>query len=588
MNCTANFIYILRLLFIIYMAFFLKPFKISAQEIIKNCDQICLKNFSESLKNKYDNNIYSYIYTPEATIVQNDFPPGFIIESQVIRELIENIYIIENLNQKEISLYEDISKYIKKKGVVANNNIPISLNSILTNSLPITHNPIFSTTDSDKFHKNMVINSPLFPAYYPSKTNLALKKIAIESILNSSLSKELTSFTLKFLFQTHLSVTSNPYFISIPSNEIETLFHFNHESTETEYLLHKILYESILQKNHSIGENFPGMGYGFSEYITENSKGFLSIISEDSTNEFLYIIPSKNIFFYFYTESSSYSKLLNIINDFNKKFYQQRFVESTSTNDYEEYSGNYMPINIPENNIYYLIHLLFPIKIEAKKDGFLLHTNDIKNSISFTLKNNIFMNSENSGVRLDFILNENGDIMGFHLSNGFLNSFRKINNAEYNKFYFKLFIFIIYFTSIVLLYFSRYFLKNKINFHLGFIQFFSVVPNLTLPVQKLKNMIFLISCFLLFYIFILSILFLKFTWITDKLFIKLDSILLYISIYPIMLFVYFCYFIYKFISLYQLNGLNFSRVIKYFLFITLVSYFYLLLYLYGFINFLHA
>jgi hypothetical protein len=138
------------------MAFFLKPFKISAQEIIKNCDQICLKNFSESLKNKYDNNIYSYIYTPEATIVQNDFPPRFIIESQVIRDLIENIYIIENLNQKEISLYEDISKYIKKKGMVTTSNIPISLNSILTNSLPITHNPIFSTTDSDKFHKNMI------------------------------------------------------------------------------------------------------------------------------------------------------------------------------------------------------------------------------------------------------------------------------------------------------------------------------------------------------------------------------------------------------------------------------------------------
>ena len=101
MNCTANLIYLLRGIFIVYMASFLKPFEISANEIIKNCDQICLKNFSEYLKNKYDNNIYSYIYTPEATIVQNDFPTGFIIESQVIRDLLENIYIIEHLNQKK-------------------------------------------------------------------------------------------------------------------------------------------------------------------------------------------------------------------------------------------------------------------------------------------------------------------------------------------------------------------------------------------------------------------------------------------------------------------------------------------------------
>ena len=587
MNCTANLIYLLRGIFIVYMASFLKPFEISANEIIKNCDQICIRNFSEYLKNKYDNNIYSYIYTPEATIVQNDFPPEFIIESQVIRDLLENIYIIEHLNQKKISLYEDISKYIKKKGVVTNIKIPIPLNSILTNSLPITHNPIFSSTGSTIFNKNIEIDAPLFSAYYPSKSNLALKKIAIESILNSSLSKELNLFNTKFFFQTHLSVTSNPYYISIPSNEIELVFGFNHESTEVEYLLHKILYESILQKNHSIGENFPGMGYGFSEYITENSKGFLSIISEDSTNEFLYVIPSENIFFYFYTESSSYSKLINIINEFNIKFYPQRFVESTSTIDFTEYSGNYMPVNIPENNIYYLIHLLSPTKIQTEEDGIILLTNDIKNSISFTLKKNIFINKDNSGVRLDFILNENGDTTGFHLSNGFLNSFRKINNAEYNKFIFKLLIFIIYFSIIVLLYLSRSFLKNEIHFHLGFIQFFFPIPNLTLPIQKLKKMIFFISCFLLVYIFLLSILFFKFDWITDKLFIKLDLIITYISIYPILLFIYFCYFIYRFISLYQLNELNLSRVIKYFLFITLVLYFYMLLHLYGFINFLH-
>jgi hypothetical protein len=570
------------------MAFFLKPFEISANEIIKDCDQTCLKNFSEYLKNKYDNNIYSYIYTPEATIVQNDFPPEFIIESQVIRDLIENIYIIENLNQKKISLYENIRKYIKNKGVVTNIKIPISLNSILTNSLPITHNPIFSSTDLIIFNKNIEIEAPLFPAYYPSKSNLALKKIALESILNSSLIKELNLFSTKFFYQTHLSVTSNPYYISIPSNEIEQLFNFNHESTEVEYLLHKILYESILQKNHSIGENFPGMGYGFSEYITENSKGFLSIISEDSTNEFLYIIPSENIFFYFYTESSSYSKLLNIINEFNKKFYPQSFIESTSTNDLSDYSGTYMPVNIPDNNIYYIIHLLYPTKIETKEDGIILLTTDNKNSIFFTLKNNIFINKDNSGVRLDFILNEYGDTKGFHLSNGFLNSFRKVNNAEYDKFIFKLSIFIIYFSIIIVLYLSRNFLKNEIHFHLGFFQFFSSIPNLTLPIQKLKKMIFFISFFLLIYIFLLSILLIKFTWITDKLFIKLDLIISYTSIYPILIFVYFCYFIYKFISLYQLNELNLSRIIKYFLFITLVLYFYLLLYLYGFINFLRV
>jgi len=569
------------------MATFLKPFEISANEIIKNCDQNCLRNFSEYLKNKYDNNIYSYIYTPEGTIVQNDFPPEFIIESQVIRDLIENIFLIENLNQKKISLYEDISKYIKKKGVVTNIKIPISLNSILTNSLPIIHNPIFSTTDSDMVNKNMEIDAPLFPAYYPSKSNLALKKIAIESILNSSLIKELNLFNTKFFFQTHLSVTSNPYYISIPSNEVELVFGFNNESNEVEYLIHKILYESILQKNHTIGENFPGMGYGFSEYITENSKGFLNIISEDSTNEFLYIIPSENIFFYFYSESSSYSKLINIINEFNKKFYQQRFVESTNTIDLNEYSGNYMPVNIPDNNIYYLIHLLFPTKIQSEDDGIILFTNDNKNSISFTPINNIFINKDNSGVRLDFILNENGDISGFHLSNGFLNSFRKINKAEYNKFIFKLLIFIIYFSIIVVLYLFKYLLKNEIHFHLGFIQFFFPIPNLTLPIQKLKKMIFLISCNLLVYIFFLSILFFKFDWITDKLFIKLDLIIKYISIYSILLFFYFSYFIYKFTSLYQLNELNLSRVIKYFLFITLVLYFYMLLYLYGFINFLH-
>ena len=246
-----------------------------------------------------------------------------------------------------------------------------------------------------------------------------------------------------------------------------------------------------------------------------------------------------------------------------------------------------MPVNIPDNNIYYLIHLLSPTKIQTEEDGIILLTNDIKNSISFTLKKNIFINKDNSGVRLDFILNENGDTTGFHLSNGFLNSFRKINNAEYNKFIFKLLIFIIYFSIIVLLYLSRSFLKNEIHFHLGFIQFFFPIPNLTLPIQKLKKMIFFISCFLLVYIFLLSILFFKFDWITDKFFIKLDLIITYISIYPILLFVYFCYFIYRFISLYQLNELNLSRVIKYFLFITLVLYFYMLLYLYGFINFLH-
>jgi hypothetical protein len=246
-----------------------------------------------------------------------------------------------------------------------------------------------------------------------------------------------------------------------------------------------------------------------------------------------------------------------------------------------------MPVNIPDNNIYYLIHLLFPTKIQSEDDGIILFTNDNKNSISFTLINNIFINKDNSGVRLDFILNENGDISGFHLSNGFLNSFRKINKAEYNKFIFKLLIFIIYFSIIVVLYLFKYLLKNEIHFHLGFIQFFFPIPNLTLPIQKLKKMIFLISCNLLVYIFLLSILFFKFDWITDKLFIKLDLIIKYISINPILLYFYFSYFIYKFTSLYQLNELNLSRVIKYFLFITLVLYFYMLLYLYGFINFLH-
>lgn len=588
MNCTANLIYILRLLFTIYIAFFLKPFKISAQEISKNCDQICLRNYSEYLKNNYDNNIYSYIYTPEGTIVQNDFLPSYKFKSQVIRDLIENIFIIENLNKKEISLYEDINKYLKKKGIFINSNIPISLNSILTNSYPIPHDPIFSSTILDKNNKNIEIVAPLFPAYYPSKTNLTFKKIAMESILNSSLSEELTSFSTKFFFQSHLSFTTDPYYISIPSIEVESFFHFNHESTEIEYLLHKILYESILQKNHSIGEKFPGMGYGFSEIITESSKGFLSIVSEDSTNEFLYIIPSEKIFFYFYTESSSYSKLFNIINEFNKMFYESEFIESSSTQDFKEFSGNYIPVNIPDNNIYYLIHLLFPMQIEAKDDGILLYSNDNKNSIFFTYNNNLFINRNNPAIRLNFIYDENGDTTGFHLSNGFIQSFRKINNTEYNKLFFKLSLFVVYFTSIIVLYLSRHFFKDEINFHLGSILFKYPIPYITLPVQKLKNKIFLISCFLLFYVFILSILFLKFTWITDKSYTKLDTILFYISFYPILLFIYFCYFIYKFISLYQLNGLNFSRVIKYFLFITLVLYFYMLLYLYGFISFLYS
>jgi len=585
MNCTANLIYILRLLFIIYIPFFLKPFKISAQEISKNCDQICLRNFSEYLKNNYDNNIYSYIYTPEGTIVQNDFPPSYKIKSQVIRDLIENIFIIENLNNKEISLYEDISKHMKKKGVFINSNIPITLNSILTKSLPIPHDPVFSSTILDKYNKNLEIVPPIFPAYYPSKTNLAFKKIAMESILNSSLSEEITSFSTKFFFESHLSFSSDPYYISIPSNEIESLFHFNHESTEIEYLLHNILYESILQKNHSIGENFPGMGYGFSEIITKSSKGFLSIVSDDSTNEFLYIIPSEKIFFYFYTESSSYSKLLNIINEFNKKFYEHEFIESPSTYDFKEYSGIYMPVNILDNNIYYLIHLLFPMKIESKNGGIVLNNNYNKDSIFFNYKNNIFMNNENSGVRLDFILDESGDILGFHLSNGFLQSFRKINSAEYNKFIFKFFLFIIYFSITILLYLFIHLIKDKFNLYPDFIQIFSPIPNLPISIQKLKNMIFYISSFLLFYIFLLSLLFFNFTWVTDKSFIELNSILSYISIYPTLLFVYFCYFLYKFISLYLLDGLNFLRVIKYFLFITLVFYFYLLLYIYGFIKF---
>ncbi len=567
------------------MAFFLQSFKISAQEITKKCDEVCLRDFSEYLKKSYDNNIYSYIYTPEASIVQNDFPPEFIIESQVIRELIENIYIVDYLNQKEISLYEDISKHIKKKGVSINSNIPISLNSILTNSLPIPHNPIFSSTPMDKYNKNFEIIPLLFPAYFTSKTNLALKKIAIESILNSSLNEELTSFTTKFFFQTHLSLTSNPFSTFIPSNEIELLFHFNHESTEKEYLLHKILYESILEKNHSIGENFPGMGYGFSEYITEKSRGFLRIVSEDSTYEFLYIIPSEKIFFYFYTESSSYSKLLKIINEFNKKFYEYEFIESLNTYDFKEYSGTYMPINILDNNIYYLIHLLFPMKIESKNGGIVLNNNYNKDSIFFNFKNNIFMNNENSGIRLDFILDENGEIIGFHLSNGFLQSFRKINSAEYNTFIFKFFLFIIYFSITIQLYLFRNLIKDKNDLYPDFIHIFSPIPNLPISIQKLKNMILLISFFLLFYIFLLSLLFFKFTWITDKSFIELNSILSYISIYPILLFVYFCYFLYKFISLYQLDGLNFLRVIKYFLFITLVFYFYLMLYIYGFIKF---
>jgi hypothetical protein len=505
----------------------------------------------------------------------------------VIRDLVENIYIVDTFDKKNISLYEDISKFIKKKGIRINSNKPISMNSILTNSLPILHTPFSlnkSKTSLDpRVLKNLYINRTSQPIFYPSKTNLYLKKLIMESITNSDLSLELSKYSNKFFSIVPVGIENDPFSFSLTPEEIKKIFQFNSQSSEKEYLLFSILSNRLLQKNFSVGAHFPGMGYGFTEFITDSATGFLNLVADGSTNEFLYIIPSQDLFFYFYTENAKQSNLLAIIEDFNNLFNNQNPPNTQKVEDQSELIGYFIPENIPPNHFSNLLYMLHPMRIEETLSGIQIYQNSKKPSF-YHLKNNIYRNKDYPGVQLEFIHNNKGEPIGLHLANGLLQTYKIINISDFNKIYYSFFLSLsCFFLTFCFLIINRFITKNHFIF-LKWKDSFSPLPQLPSSIYSIQKTILLSSLSFIVYILVLGFFIIPTDSLTEDVLYKFKLILSYLTVYTLFSLILIVILGLRIIFFSFSHDLNPMRKIKYTLYFCMVAYFYILLYIYDFIK----
>ncbi len=566
---------------------YLYPTNLYSRDTLFKCDKICLRDFSEKLSNEYHTNLYIYIHTKEDILIQNDFKPNHLLKSQVIRDLIENIYIIDIFDKKNISLYEDISKFIKKKGVRINSTKPISMNSILTNSLPILHTP-FSLNKNSTFLdpgvlKMLNFNKSSLPTFYPSKTNLYLKKIILESITDSEISSEISNYSNDYFSVSPREIEKDPFTFTLTPDEIKKIFHFNSESSEKEYLLFSILYDRLLQKNFSVGADFPGMGYGFSEYITDSSSGYLNMVSDGSKNEFLYIIPSQSLFFYFYTENLDPTNLLSILKDFNKLFSDQIPSNIQKAEAPSELIGFFIPENIPPTHFSNLLHMLHPMRIEETLSGIYIYQNSKKPSF-YHLKKNIYIHTDFPGVQLEFVHNNKGEPIGLHLANGILQTYKIINISDFNKIYYSFFFSLTFFVTISFFLIVNIFITKNHFLFLKWRNFLSPLTELPFSIYSIHKTILLSSLSFLIYFIILISFIIPSKTLTDDVLFQFNSNLSYLTVYTALTLILIILLGSKIILFSFTNELNSMRKIKYLLYFCMVLYFYTLIYVYDFIK----
>ncbi len=546
-------------LFYLFLLLYSLNLKIYGEGI--KCNDECFQSTTQAISSINPQKSLVVLFEGENKKIFSEYDENQLFKSFLLKDILENITIFQSIQTyNNINIYENIERILRKNGFQIKNNNKITLDRVLSNSINITHYPISLDLDSVTLFKELKKRSTLSsdfdrPEFNSSESNYLLKKYILYKIIDNKFKDLLNYNEIKF----SLNQSSNKIFYTINLNAIS----FFLENIQINPSLNRIFYDKLSEKNFSISEYFPATGYGFAEYNYNNIDGFITIYNDSQLSELIFVVPEYEILFFISTKKNTNLNLLKYTNLFINHIKENIELNiSDELNDYSDFSGEYLPTSSPKTGPIYLYNIMKSIKIESTEKGLFLKGLD-SSDIFFESKNQLeFACKDIPSVRILFATDNFGNVNGFDLALGNLQSYEKINfNQNYDIF-----------SSLIkiLFYFFSVFIINLLNFYNSLTLFQKFPPK----IRQIKNLI-LIGCVLIIS-YILSIIIIVSTFNVNSEIFSLTSF--YVSLIPIFSSIFFSYFSFILIGSILSKELNFFRIIKYLIFMGMVIYFYFILF----------